>query len=688
MMGSTLGRGGGGPAMYGVSGHGFGAGSLLSKVRHSEPVPSGPPSSPPPAPPRGPRPATKPSTHGRAAPIVPKWDRAALVYADGAWWRWGKAADGTRGVGSWVVVASPCTRWTMPLEPSSELRAIASKDLEQSQGQPVARVVASVLYMFSLDWTGDSYALRVRTCAGSPVSLGTPPPASTLGAIAAPTLGKVPHPKGGAGLKKSVDEVVARVVRDADDPFVIAWARQTIHAAHLPEPRGYPDPTKQIRALFEALKKKVSFVRDGVNREVMASTRQLLCLDPKDHCIPGGDCDEAIIALMATARAIGIPVRVYVCFYKDMPEAHIMMLFDADTYLRGKWTCFDPSTDGGTCPALKPEWEYLEAIDMDAALEFNGLGNPPPRSFGDPTATPTTTPTTTPSTTTASTASSTTTATAATLTQAQTDAWVAQLTSMQASLTQTTTTLQTVAAQYAQFRSDMGQPAVDTAPTGDNAIQSGTSYLSAYMSSGGVMGVVNGGTGYWTSGAQQQEQQLIAGLIFAGQCISDALAGARAMQWDNTGTGDLDIAAAAGDTMRINMLAPTDGSGTTPVPTFVNPASGQPTGTVGELPAIAVGALTTIAITVVAIFAVEKIATYLATAHQQDMVQTVVGTQQQLIASGAATPAASTAFLNAATDLAKATNPNPPPAPGMSWWEVGGIGALCAAGGWAVAKFL
>jgi hypothetical protein len=283
------------------------------------------------------------------------------VWREGAWWR----ADPHEG---WIGVASQPTsaQWAAaPSERAPELGPLAQAALSLSSGQPIAVLGADGrVVLFTSEWGG----------AGARVLVGGRGQAA-LPALPPPPLVVVlrPHPGGMKGVRKSTEYVRLGIAAGRHNPFLIAWTRRTIHAANLPDARGFPNADNVVRALFDAQKHEMAFVKDPRSGEMMANPAFLLCLDPNGLCLRGGDCDDQLILLGSSSSSAGVPIRLDVRRYAGSEQAHITLQYQTPS----GWKCIDPSTDSGACSSARFVEQIIVPIES-AETEggtFVGLGS-------------------------------------------------------------------------------------------------------------------------------------------------------------------------------------------------------------------------------------------------------------------------------------------------------------------------
>jgi hypothetical protein len=465
-----------------------------------------------------------------------------------------------------------------------------------------------------------------------------------------PMVVRRPHPSGMAGVRISAQEVADRIARDMRDEAIMKWSRRTIAEANLPGPRGRPDPDAIVAALFAAIKKIVAFVKDPLGTELMVSARHLLCLDA--YCVRAGDCDDQLIVLGACTMSVGIPVRLRIRRYAGQDQAHVTMLYDSNPRLGGPWRCIDPSTDSGACSNAPYAEEFTIDVNPGAGeLMFIGVGEPPweddgrggDLGQGEET-----------------------------LPADQADAWAEQVQIAQASLQASAANLRALYAASQSVRSDLGLPAFDTLPAGENAPPGGLSNLNYF-----------GVSGLWTQAAANDQAKLLSAADFAASCLGDALAGARTLNWDQ---GDVFVGSLPGDPYRILMQTPPGGAG--PVPTVLD-AQGQVQGTLGFIQFI-VGAAAAAVISLAAAYAVGKLCDYLSQKHHDEALNQISDNQTKLVASGQMTPAQAAAQTQAMTSLASASKlpTSSPLASSISWGGLAVAGVVGGALGFALDRML
>lgn len=487
-------------------------------------------------------------------------------------------------------------------------------------------------------------------------------------AAAAPALGRVvtlreralppmevrAHPRGAAGIRQAMAWMVERIADDARHPLVIEWARGAIAQASLQSPRGFPDVDAQVRAVFARFKRETIFVRDPVDTEAIGSTVQVLNLDPNDLQLHGGDCDDLVRSAASCLLALGIPVRLDLRYYPGQNQAHIVVGYDSDPAMRGRWSCLDPSVDSGRCSTAAFTGQILMEVVMGTLEQpgtFIGMGAPL-EDVGTMGA-------------------------AETQLQApDVQAWTQILTWLKAENDFSLQQLQQASAAYTAVRSALGLPQYDTATVtavgfgATEATPTSTGPLHDYFTAH-----------QWTAATQTAETQLVATSQFVSSCLADALDGTRATYWNN---GDVLIASKPGDPYRLAFV--TDASGNQTIQYL--DASGTSTGTMGlGLLDILVGGAVIAAVTAAVAWATVHYVDYLRSAKHDDALSRIADQQQANVQSGTETPAQAQAMLQAATGFASAGPPSSSP-PSMSLGSSLAIAAIGVAAGVAGAIYL
>lgn len=443
------------------------------------------------------------------------------------------------------------------------------------------------------------------------------------------------------GTPRGLGQQAAFILQGMRSPRVIEWTRQAIHAAGLPRASS---PSEQasalaraehalsgesrdalVRAIYDAQKRDVAFVNDPEHTEFIASAEAILCLDPEGYCLRGGDCDDQVVVLGAALMSAGIPVRLVLRDYPNLPMLHVMLQYDADLLKRGDWRCFDPSMETGACAGGYDQEIIVEVAEVRkmALMEptqFMAMGQPPPPPQ-----------------------------TTGQLSDEQASAWLDLLAKGQADLAASAVRLRQSTATLTKVRTALGLPSSDGPPPPEAPGVSNlplASYVQNYV---------------WTADAQAAESKLLQTADFLSTVMGEGLSGKRPLYWNN---GDLFVAAKPGDPFGVLMLPNPNGA---LVPTWVDTSSNAPVRQIGIAP-ILIG-IAIVAVSLAAAYAVTKICDYMATAHRDDAMQKIATEQQALIAAGKETPEQAKAILAAASDLASA----PPPgaaAAGFTVWQL------------------
>lgn len=177
-----------------------------------------------------------------------------------------------------------------------------------------------------------------------------------------------PHPAGRKGAMLSLQEVADRAWKARMSPRLRAWVTQQIDKCGVS--RG--TRRQKMQCVLDAFRAKTFYIHDPVLGEFMATPEQILCLDEGGLCIPGFDCDEATIVLVAAPMSIGIPGMVIGSSHKepyDVPT-HVFGAFEDDT---GDWVKVDGTTQhpvGKTAPHAREFW-----VEPGKTMKDNGQGD-------------------------------------------------------------------------------------------------------------------------------------------------------------------------------------------------------------------------------------------------------------------------------------------------------------------------
>ena len=533
------------------------------------------------------------------------------------------------------------------------------------------------------------------------------------------TLGRFPR-KGSHRL--AADQVRAMILTWSTHPKIIAYTRQCIALAKLPDRRGYPKGDSIVAALFAAQKRKLAFVRDPLGSEMMATPVALLCLDPDGLCLLGGDCDDQLIALGSCALSAGVPIKLVIRRYRGQLAGHITLSFDKSMSGAGPWQGIDPSVESGEVSRIRPEEEIIMEIGTlatDTDMPFIGLGHPTDdgAGLGDPVKGSLECPRC---------GSDDFALVARTredgdpepvyqcracthqierrtplpgelarvdagdelgaglgdvsglgatqpvaLPDDQAAAWIGYVTALKGRLDESLEGLKQSAQSFADARATLGLPRNDPPSAIENAAPSPVSGYTAE--------VTQKGTGAWTAAAEKQQGAILQAMSFASQALAEGLAGTRTLTV-NPQTGELSIGQLPGDPMRLDVG---QDSGGNPIPVMLDPSSGQEVQGLGIAPII-IG-IAIVAVAVVAVVGTIKIADAIMDAHHVDLAQKLTDFDTKALQAGA-TPeqiaAMNTARGQAAKDLAPAPGSGGSTLESIIQWGLllGGIAAGLAVG--------
>jgi hypothetical protein len=95
----------------------------------------------------------------------------------------------------------------------------------------------------------------------------------------------------------------------------------------------------EVKAVFDAIRKNVRYVRDGYKLDVYQAANRTLEF-------AGGDCDDFVITLGSALQSIGYPIKLRVIQTVDSPDFnHIFLLVGLPPRGPTKWVSLDASVD-------------------------------------------------------------------------------------------------------------------------------------------------------------------------------------------------------------------------------------------------------------------------------------------------------------------------------------------------------
>jgi hypothetical protein len=292
------------------------------------------------------------------APLTPRHAGAApgeLTWLDSRWWSWSGSA--------WTPIAraTPTMRWGPPVVQAPEVAAWVVSRLARAGHEPLALPMGD----------GNLYLLNAER--GAPVLRAASSYPASVTELAPPPVAEVVTPY--TDVRDSMRKMAAQIAHDFRRRRVVEDARQVIHEAQLPDPRGKPNRRAIMWALFHNQKARTTFHDDPQDTELYGSTEAILCLDPDGACLRGGDCDEQIIALGSRGMALGVPIRLRARRYAKQRNLHVVLQFDAARRGDPQWESIDPSTEDGIASEAPFTEEIFQMIDTTPA--FVALGAPP-----------------------------------------------------------------------------------------------------------------------------------------------------------------------------------------------------------------------------------------------------------------------------------------------------------------------
>jgi hypothetical protein len=179
---------------------------------------------------------------------------------------------------------------------------------------------------------------------------------------------RAPWPGNAKGLRRYTVPTAAKFIRKRiHDPRFRARAGQVLRDA------GFP---KSVRAKSEALRQYVKsitdYAADPLMSEMVVDPEITLCLPDAKMCMPIGDCDDFMCAVLALIGAAGMDVNLLLLEYGGGKQVHLM---GAAKDERGQWLEVDVTTDK---PVGHNSWAktrtYIDPFDpkMMEEGEFKG----------------------------------------------------------------------------------------------------------------------------------------------------------------------------------------------------------------------------------------------------------------------------------------------------------------------------
>jgi hypothetical protein len=150
------------------------------------------------------------------------------------------------------------------------------------------------------------------------------------------------HPMGHEGIMASLREVAKMISEGRLHEDVISWSGHRLVEAGSPSGN-----LSRAKALFEAFAKQYAYMHDQRGVERMAGAHLTLGngKDKKPR-LPGGDCDDAVVAYGSACEAAGIPTAVVGASYNQGGDIEHVLLMVSDG--NGRWIYADPSAKGYT----------------------------------------------------------------------------------------------------------------------------------------------------------------------------------------------------------------------------------------------------------------------------------------------------------------------------------------------------
>lgn len=145
------------------------------------------------------------------------------------------------------------------------------------------------------------------------------------------SLGRIP--KGYAGTRKTVETIIRLIKAGAKD-FCVRQTAIDILLQNGVQPKDY---LREIKTLFEWVKRNVRYTRDIYRVELLHSARRMLELR-------AGDCDDLTILLSAMLKAIGHPVRLALVGFNPRRKKLFTHIY-LEVFYKGQWIPLDPTVN-------------------------------------------------------------------------------------------------------------------------------------------------------------------------------------------------------------------------------------------------------------------------------------------------------------------------------------------------------
>jgi transglutaminase-like putative cysteine protease len=136
------------------------------------------------------------------------------------------------------------------------------------------------------------------------------------------------------GLREKIDFIRRCYPRSITDPAVRRFAEVAA---------GRGTRMEQVKNLYESIRTKVNYLPDPVGVE-MTKSPSVMLKEIAERGSTSGDCDDQAALSFTLLKAIGIPAKLRVVWFKKIPmPQHIYALAQVE----GSWVAFDTTTRRG-----------------------------------------------------------------------------------------------------------------------------------------------------------------------------------------------------------------------------------------------------------------------------------------------------------------------------------------------------
>jgi transglutaminase-like putative cysteine protease len=210
--------------------------------------------------------------------------------------------------------------------------------------------------------------------------------ATGFGAITADAAGinfqRESYPEGEEGIQKSLRAICQKVREGAPTPVMRSFAGNILRQA------GFPRTNRdKASVLCNYVKQNVGYVHDPPGTELIQSAAVTLCVDGAPVCIPIGDCDDEVTALMTLCAAAGMEVEAVRQFFGAQHQQHVLCEAKMED---GSWFPLDATAlklpPGKKAHATKETrmspWASSDITGLSDQAEFIGIGALPVMGLG------------------------------------------------------------------------------------------------------------------------------------------------------------------------------------------------------------------------------------------------------------------------------------------------------------------